>query len=161
MRHGTAESFGTEDLKRRLTERGARDAKAGGEWLASSGYVPTHAFVSSAVRAQATWAALVSGCASHATPEVDGSLYSADPSTVIDVLRGAPEDAAVVVYVGHNPTAASLAHVLDDGEPDPTAFRAVSEGFPAAAMAVLEVSVPWADLDAGTAHLVDFHVGQA
>ena len=94
-------------------------------------------------------------------PEVDGSLYSADPSTVIDVLRGAPEDAAVVVYVGHNPTAASLAHVLDDGEPDPTAFRAVSEGFPAAAMAVLEVPVPWADLDAGTAHLVDFHVGQA
>ena len=80
---------------------------------------------------------------------------------MIDVLRGAPEDAAVVAYVGHNPTAASLAHVLDDGEPDPAAFRAISAGFPAAAMAVLEVAVPWADLDAGTAHLLDFHVGQA
>ncbi len=161
MRHGKAESFGAEDHSRRLTERGARDAKAGGEWLARSDYVPTHAFVSSAVRAQATWAALVSGCASHATSEIDGSLYSADPATVIDVLRGAPEDAAVVVYVGHIPTAASLTLVLDDGEPDPTAFRAISEGFPVAAMAVLEVPVPWAELDAGTAHLIDFHVGQA
>jgi phosphohistidine phosphatase len=161
MRHGKAEPFGAEDHKRRLTERGARDARAAGEWLALRGYVPTHAFVSSAVRTQATWAALVSGCSSPATPTVAGSLFSADPSTVIDVLRGAPEDAAVVAYVGHNPTAASLAHLLDDGEPDPSAFRALSEGFPAAAMAVLEVPVPWADLDAGSAHLVDFHVGQA
>jgi phosphohistidine phosphatase len=161
MRHGKAESFGAEDHRRLLTERGAKDARAAGEWLARNDYVPTHAFVSSAVRTQATWAALASGCASCAAPEFEGSLYSADPSTVIDVLRGAPEDAAVVVYVGHNPTAASLAHVLDDGEPDPAAFRAVSEGFPAAAMAVLEVPVPWAALDAGTAHLIDFHVGQA
>ena len=160
MRHGKAESFGAEDHNRPLTERGARDARAAGEWLARQDYVPTHAFVSSAARTRATWTALVSGSSSAATPDVDDSLYSADPSTVIDVLRGAPEDAAVVVYVGHNPTAASLAHVLDDGEPDPTAFRALSEGFPVAAVAVLEVLVPWADLDAGTAHLIDFHVGQ-
>ena len=55
----------------------------------------------------------------------------------------------------------TMRQVLDDGEPDPTAFRAISEGFPVAAMAVLEVPVPWSDLAAGTAHLIDFHVGQA
>ena len=51
-----------------------------------------------------------------------------------------------MVFVGHNPTTAYLAHLLDDGTPDPDAFRAMSEGFPAAALAVLEVHVDWADL---------------
>ena len=48
----------------------------------------------------------------------------------------------MVMFVGHNPTAASLAHLLDDGDPDPDAFRAMSAGFPPAALAVLEVPRP-------------------
>ena len=65
-----------------------------------------------------------------------------------------------MLYVGHNPTAASLAHLLDDGDPDPDAFRAMSAGFPTAALAVLEVPVPWAELAAATGHLIAFHVGK-
>lgn len=159
IRHAKAEPWAEDDHHRELTPRGRRDAMAIGLWLAEHDHVPTHAFVSSANRARATWEHLQHGSRSGAHAVVDGSLYSAGPDSVLDTLRTAPEDAAVVAYVGHNPTAASLAHLLHDGDPDPAAFRAMSAGFPASAVAVLDVPVPWAELAEGTAKLVAFHVG--
>jgi phosphohistidine phosphatase len=160
MRHGKAEAFAPEDHRRRLTDRGRREATAAGRWLAEQGFVPTHAFVSSATRTRQTWDALVAGSGATAEPRVEDAVYSADADSALDVLRDTPADAEVVLYVGHNPTAASLAHLLDDGDPDPGAFRAMSAGFPTAAVAVLEISVPWERLDVATGHLVAFHVGR-
>jgi phosphohistidine phosphatase len=71
-----------------------------------------------------------------------------------------PTDAQVVIFVGHNPTAASLVHHLDDGDPAPDAFRALARGFPPGALAVLEVGVPWSELGNATGHLAAFHVGR-
>ena len=161
MRHGKAEAFAPEDHRRRLTDRGHRDATAAGEWLADQGIVPTYAFVSSATRTRQTWKALVEGNGTPADARVDDAVYSADADSALDVLREAPADAEIVLYVGHNPTAASLAHLLDDGDPDPVAFRAMSASFPTSAVAVLDISVPWADLDVGTGHLMAFHAGQS
>ena len=53
-----------------------------------------------------------------------------------------------------------MAHVLDDGDPDPQAFRTLARGFPPGALAVLEVTVPWSELGPATGHLVAFHVGK-
>jgi phosphohistidine phosphatase len=159
MRHGKAEAFAEEDHQRRLTDRGARDATAAGQWLAARGLVPTHAFVSTSARTRGTWAALAAGAGATIEPDFDDAVYAADPDSALDVLRTAPADADVLLLLGHNPTVATLAHVLDDGAPEADAFRAMSEGFPTSALAVLEVEVPWADLDAGTAHLVGFHAG--
>ncbi len=159
MRHGKAEAFASEDHRRRLTERGVREVLAAGQWLNEQGLVPTHAFVSSAERTRETWANLVAVTGAAIGPVIDDAIYTADPDTVLDILRAAPEDAEVVLYVGHNPTAASLAHLLDDGAPDPEAFRAMSAGFPTSALAVLEVSVHWSELDAATARLVGFYPG--
>jgi phosphohistidine phosphatase len=159
MRHGKAEAFAAEDHRRRLTERGAREVYAAGQWLLAQDLVPTHAFVSSAVRTQDTWQGLVAATGASCEPVVDDAIYSAGPETVVDILRGAPEDAEVVLYVGHNPTAASLAHLLDDGDPDPEAFRGLTTGLPTSALAVLDVHVPWAELDTGSARLVGFHPG--
>ena len=89
----------------------------------------------------------------------DDALYTAGPENAMDILRSVPDEAEVVLYVGHNPTAASLAHLLDDGDPDPASFRAMSAGFPTSAMAVLDVRVPWAELDAATGRLVRFYPG--
>jgi phosphohistidine phosphatase len=159
MRHGKAESFAPEDHRRRLTERGAREVRAAGQWLAAEQLVPTYAFVSSAIRTQDTWAALAAATGTAIEPTVSDAIYTAGPDSALDILRGTPDDAEVVLYVGHNPTAASLAHLLDDGEAEPEAFRAMSAGFPTAAMAVLDVHVPWAELDAACARLVAFHPG--
>ena len=160
MRHAKAEAFAPEDYRRRLTDRGHRDATAAGEWLADQGIIPTYAFVSSATRTRQTWKALVEGNGTPAEARVEDAVYTADADSALDVLRDTPPDAEIVLYVGHNPTAASLAHLLDDGDPDPVAFRAMSSGFPTSAVAVLDISVPWAELDVGTGHLMAFHVGQ-
>jgi phosphohistidine phosphatase len=160
VRHGQAEAFAQEDHERQLTARGRRDATAAGRWLAEQGIVPTDAFVSSATRARQTWEALVAGNGTPAEARVEDAVYSADSDSALDVLRDARPHAEVVLYVGHNPTAASLAHLLDDGDPEPAAFRTMSRGFPTAAIAVLEVTVPWSEIDAATGHLVAFHVGR-
>jgi phosphohistidine phosphatase len=159
VRHAKAEGFAADDHARTLTDRGRRDAVEAGLWLAAHGIVPDHVFVSSAVRTVATWEAMARGL--RAAPEVaiEDALYSSGPEEVLEVLRTAPEDARVVAFVGHNPTAAFLAHLLDDGDPDPAAFREMSEGYPTSALTVLDVTVPWSELDAGTAHISAFHVG--
>lgn len=160
LRHGKAEAFAQEDRRRRLTERGRVESTAAGRWLRDQGIVPTDAVVSSAVRTRQTWEAFVNGNGTRAEAGVQDSVYSADVDTVLDVLREVRPEAEVVVFVGHNPTAALLAHLLDEGNPDPGAFRAMSVGFPTAAMAVLEVSVPWSELGVATGRLVAFRAGR-
>ena len=161
LRHSKAEPFAAEDHQRRLTERGRRASVADGEWLATKGIVPTHAFVSSAVRARETWDGVAEGSGSAAEPRIEDTAYTADTDTAVDLLRTAPADAQIVIFVGHNPTAASLVHHLDDGDPVPDAFRALARGFPPGALAVLELAVPWSELGNATAHLAAFHVGRA
>jgi phosphohistidine phosphatase len=159
VRHARAEGFAADDHARALPHGGPREAAEAGLWLAAHDVVPSHVFVSSATRTVATWEALAHGLRSAPEVVVDDALYSAGPEAVLEVLRTAPVDAAVVAFVGHNPTAAYLAHLLDDGTPDPVAFREMSEGYPTAALTVLDVAVPWSELDIGCAHISAFHVG--
>lgn len=161
MRHGRAEPYGDEDHRRLLTERGEREARAAGEWLAAEGLLPDHALVSAATRTRATWEQVAAVTGTSVQPDFSQDAYAADAFTAIDLLRTSPADAGVVLYLGHNPTAGSLVHLLDAGDPDPDAFRVLSSGFPTAAVAVLEVDGPWAELDAGTARLVACHVPRA
>lgn len=169
LRHGRAESFAEEDHARRLTARGRRDATATGVWLGErlrergAGVRPGLALVSSAARARETWELVAAGLPGQPgqfgqfEARVCEDLYSASPDTVLDALRTVPDDVATLVYVGHNPTAASLVHALEDGEPDVEAFVALSRGFPPGAAALLQVPVAWSALDAAGARLVDFH----
>ena len=157
VRHGRAESFAEEDHARRLTARGRRDATELGEWLAASGVRPGLALVSSAARTRETWELLAAALPDAPEARIGDDLYSASPDTVLDAVRVLPEEVQVVAYVGHNPTAASLAQALEDGEPDVGAFLALSRGFPPGAAALLQVPTPWRDLDAAGARLVAFH----
>jgi phosphohistidine phosphatase len=157
VRHGKAEQYGDEDHRRQLTDRGRREARDAGEWLAASGYVPTHALVSTATRTRETWDSLVLGSGTEASVDLSDSAYAADTETALALLQGAPEEATVLALVGHNPTVSSLVHLLDSGQPDPGAFRQLSFGLPTSGVAVLEVSTSWADLEPGTARLVAGH----
>lgn len=159
IRHAKAESFATTDHERDLTGRGRRDALELGSWLADAGVAPDHVLVSSARRTVATWDFLSRGLRQSPDAEIRDDLYSATPESALDVLREAPEAADVVIIVGHNPTVAYLAHLLDDGEPDQGAFRAMSEGYPTAAATVLEVPGHWSELTERAARITAFHVG--
>jgi phosphohistidine phosphatase len=159
LRHGKAEAYGAEDHARHLISRGTREATQAGAWLAAAGYLPTHAIVSSAARTQETWACVARGSGSVAVPDVSDAVYAASADTAVEILRGAPEDAVVLILVGHNPTVSSLALLLDDGDPEPAALRDLSGGLPTSGAAVFEVGVAWRDLDVGTGRLVACYPG--
>jgi phosphohistidine phosphatase len=160
LRHAKAEAVAASDHARRLTHRGHRDAAEVGRWARSAGYLPDHAFVSTAARAEETWSGFRYAADLDLEPELDASLYSAGSDAALEVLRSAPAAATTVMIVGHNPTMEQLVHLLDDGSAAPDAFTEISAGFPTCALAVLEVAGEWSGLDLAGARIVDFHVGR-
>ena len=162
VRHAEAEQAAATDAERALAASGHDDARAGGAWLAGRSVRPDHALVSAARRAQETWASLAAGAAWEVEPEVSRSLYTAEPETALDLLREVPAEAAAVVVVGHNPTMASLAHLVDDGTGDEAAATDLAvRGFPPCSIAVFEYDGAWVALDATSARLAAFHVGRS
>lgn len=160
MRHGKAEQFASSDHERRLTERGVADAEEAGCWAREHDKVPDHVVISSAERTRGTWAAFAEGAGCDLEPVVDRAVYAAGTDAALAILRTSPADARRVMVVGHNPTMAYLVHLLDDGGADPELFAEVSAGYPTAALCVLEVETPWADLDVAGARISAFHVGR-
>ncbi|GAB2862080.1 SixA phosphatase family protein [Nocardioides pacificus] len=160
MRHAQAESHADSDAARDLTAGGRKDAAQAAAWLTEQGFAPDHALVSAATRTRSTWTELVAGTGWTIDPDVDRGLYSAGPETALDLVRLAPATARSLIVVGHNPTIAYLAQLLDDGEGDQQAGAAMAAGYPTAALATFEYDGEWGDLAFGSARLVAFHVGR-
>jgi phosphohistidine phosphatase len=160
VRHAKAEPYAETDHGRRLTDRGRADAAAAGRFLASAGIAPTHALVSDATRTQETWAELRGSLGEGIVEDVSPVYYSASEAEVLEAVRSLPPEATCAVFVGHNPTAAHLTRLLIDGEGDPEVMRGLLEGFPPAAVAVLEVPGDWSELTEAGARLTRFHAGR-
>ena len=160
MRHAKAEPYAPADRERALTRRGLADAAAAGRFLAEAGVLPEAALVSSAARTQQTWEQLAAAAGLSVRADLSDAMYAAPADSVLAHLRLLPEEARCAVFVGHNPCAAQLASLLQDGEGDPEALADLLAGFPTSAMAVLEVPGDWSDLVEGCARLTHFHVGR-
>jgi len=159
VRHAKAEAHATTDHGRPLAARGVRDARAAGQWLASELAVPgrgrTQALVSTASRARMTWAQM-SDTVPAGVRMLDG-LYEAGLDEVVEMLSLLDEDVQTALVVGHNPTMQSMAFTLADTRSP--GYEAMSErGLPTAAIAVLDVPVPWHDLAPDTCPVRAFHV---
>ena len=63
--------------------------------------------------------------------------------------------------IGHVPTMAHLAQMLDDGDGDPAAIDGMATGFPTAALSVFTVDGAWAELEIASARVTAFHIGRA
>ena len=158
MRHGQAEQDGQTDFERVLTERGRTDTASTGAWLARQGVTPDHALVSAATRAHQTWDSVASGGGWVLEPELDRGLYAAGPETALDILHTAPAEATTLVVVGHNPTIATVAQMLDDGDGDVEASTQMAmRGYPAGAATIFSYDGTWAELAEGTCSVVAFH----
>jgi phosphohistidine phosphatase len=160
MRHAKAEPGGETDVARELAQRGYDDAVEAGRWLADSGFVPDAALVSAARRAASTWLGVAEGGSFEVEPDYSESLYAAGPETALDLVRETSEDVAALVVIGHNPTMAYLAQLLDDGTGDEDAGREMATGFPTSALARFTVPGTWRELDLASARLVGYHVGR-
>lgn len=159
VRHAkSAYPAGVADHDRPLNERGRRDAPAIGRWLAGhldlAGVRPPLVLVSSAVRAQQTWAlasAELGGAWSTGAVRDEPRIYEAWVDTLLDVASGTPDEVDVLVMVGHNPGVATLvealcapAHLVEEA----------TAAFPTSAIAVIDGIGDWAALSARSADLV-------
>lgn len=160
IRHAKAEQVGSSDFERELAPRGRADAAELGEWLAGRGVSPDHALVSAATRARQTWASVAGGAGWNLEPDVDHGLYVAGPETALDILGTVSDNVRTLVVVGHNPSMATLAQLLDDGEGDVAATNELATGYPTSAATVFSYDGSWADLGPATATVTGFHVGR-
>ena len=160
MRHAKAEPTAPSDHERALAARGRDDAAEAGRWLREQGVRPDAALVSDAQRTVQTWEQVAAGAGWDCVVDFSAGLYAAGADSAFDLVRETDDSVRCLVVIGHNPTMAYVAELIDDGEGDPDATTGlVTRGFPTSALAVFTVEVPWTDLGPGTGRLESFHVG--
>jgi phosphohistidine phosphatase len=156
VRHAKAMSDGATDAERQLAPRGIRDAGAAGRWLVDRGLAPEHVVVSPAHRAMQTWQLMAAELAAAPPPTIDRRVYDNTLDAVLAVLQETAEDTGSLAIVGHNPSMQELVAALDDGHGDDGARAGITQGFPTAGIAVLDIGVGWAALMPGAATLREF-----
>jgi phosphohistidine phosphatase len=154
LRHAKASRGGHEsDFDRPLTKRGRRDAPRMARWIKARDLLPDCIVSSPARRARET-AELVVEELELAKDAIrwEPRVYEASARDLMTVLLDCPAAARRVLLVGHNPGLEDLVHRLAGGS-----VREPEEGkfLPTGALARLRVAVPWNELRAGAAELVD------
>ena len=145
LRHAKAAHGGdVADHQRPLTDRGRRQARGVGAWLAGAGLVPDLVLSSDALRAKGTADLVVHampGVALRAVPE----LYEASAQAVMQLVSQTAESVRTLLVVGHEPTMSAFVTALTG--------RPVS--FPTAAVAVVDLGVPWGEIARDAGNLVE------
>ena len=157
VRHAKA-ADGPVDVDRTLTKPGARHAAAIGAWLAEAELVPDRVLVSPARRTVQTWEHAGAAVVPDLRPVVDARIYDNTVEALLAAIRETPEEVRILAVVGHNPSVAELAGVLDDGQGNPAVRRDVDAGFRTGGVAVFRLATPFAAIAPRTATLDDFTV---
>jgi len=159
IRHAKTEA-GTVDIQRELTARGRADATAIGRLLADAGVSPDRVVVSPATRARQTWQGVQAVLAEQVEVVIDRRIYANDVSALLQVVVEAGAGVDRLALVGHNPSIAEFAMVLDDEQGDPAARDRLRAGYPTSGVAIFEVADGWDALAPGAATLRSFEVGR-
>ena len=143
-----------DDFNRPLNERGWKAARRIGRELKHRQMKFDFALASSAARVRETIDGFVEG---YGEPDFEirfePSIYEASVATLLDLVRGLPEDAAAALLVGHNPGLERL--VVELSEPDELRDR-VAGKFPTAAVAVVELTPEhWKDVQPGSGRIAE------
>jgi phosphohistidine phosphatase len=147
------------DSERALSARGREEAQRIAEWLA--GNAPRAldidlALCSTARRARETFERLGPHLPARCERRFERALYLGDADRLADEIRGAPESAARVLLVAHNPGIHALALALCS-DPALQHSESVSASYPPGALAHLRVQGPsWSRFDARPAQLVAY-----
>lgn len=118
MRHAKSswDDSSVKDIERPLNKRGRKDAPAMGRFLADLGLIPDYIVCSTARRARETIQLLaeVIGLDENMIRH-NKSLYFEGTGAYVAAVRSAPEEAAVVLVAGHNPTVEQTVARLSGG----------------------------------------------
>ncbi len=135
------------DFDRPLNARGARSAKALGDWLRNQDLLPDQVISSSSTRTGQTF----EGLRLNIKPAFTKALYHAGPGTIWDVLADASGER--VLLLGHNPGFAEFAEQSVQTPPDHERFW----DYPTGATLVVEFPVDtWADARPGMGIVTHF-----
>lgn len=166
VRHAQAQRIDlpeVDDHDRPLTERGRRDARALGGWLAATVGSVDLVLCSSALRTRQTWQLAAAelttvGRTSEPVLQVRPELYLASPGTVLAVVRQVGADVHTLVVVGHEPVQSTLTQALAGPGSTQRALTGLAAGFSTCAAALLESDGPWDALAPLGPRLVKFAV---
>ncbi|MFL0182048.1 SixA phosphatase family protein [Mycobacterium sp. SMC-15] len=145
---------GATDHERPLATRGIREAGLAGDWLRAHEPAVDAVLCSTAARTRATY----ERTALAAPVRYVDDLYDAAPGTVIATINTVPDDVDTLLVIGHEPAMSSVALGLAGPGTEAAVAQRISEKYPTSGIAVLHVAGSWADVELGSAALVDFHV---
>ncbi|MDE2181503.1 MAG: histidine phosphatase family protein [Alphaproteobacteria bacterium] len=138
-----------DDAQRPLTQKGRADAVRMGRFLRR--HAPDQIYCSSALRTRQTLELLLPELEAPPGVEYRDELYLAKSSTIIEVIRAAP-DVGSLMIVGHNPGLEECAHQLARRPSDRKMrklYDAMNDKYPTGALAVMDFASPtWAGIDA-------------
>jgi phosphohistidine phosphatase len=162
MRHAKAVATAPSDHERALAERGHADAASVGRWMRDHDIVPDAALVSDAARTRETWEGVALAAGWDLAADFSAALYDAGPDSAFDLLREVDAGVRTLVVVGHNPTMAYLAELIDDGDGDVEATTSLlMRGLPTSGLALFGLTAEWRDLGPGAGRLLAFRAGEA
>lgn len=162
LRHAKAERDASsgEDFDRALDERGRRDCTAMARFLAARGWTPDIVVASPSRRTAETVQLVASAWPATPRIEAEQSLYLAEPERIAGTVQALPDAARSAMIVGHNPGLESFAGALAERGSKP-ARKALNQGFPTCALAVVELDVErWTDLAVKSAQLTGLYVAK-
>jgi phosphohistidine phosphatase len=152
LRHAKSDWPDVPDRDRPLAKRGRRDAPIIGRWLRDHGYLPDTVICSAARRTRQTWELVAPELGGSPSVTFEPRAYAASAMTLLYLVRELSATSRAALLIGHNPGVADLATSLaQPPDHDDAPIR-----FPTAAVAILDVSVDWADLSPGQARLLDY-----
>lgn len=159
MRHSkSAYPLGVPDHDRPLNDRGSRDARAAGQWFAQQAIHVDHAWVSSATRAQQTWAGVERSIRSSSAPDFEQTtvpeLYEASVGRLLSLLSRA--NASTLLVIAHNPGLEQLVDTIVGLDPHGWLAH-ISIKFPTGAICVIRHG-GWESLSKGNAELLTYAV---
>jgi phosphohistidine phosphatase len=154
MRHAKSDwsSGENEDFLRPLNQRGVRDARNMGRWLAAEGYLPDSVISSPSRRTRDSLRLMGEGAGMALDPRVtwDNTLYLAALPALLEALRRHGRDSGVMV-LAHNP---GLEELLGWLLAERTPAAATGKIFPTGAVYVLEQAEPVSALTRGGSRIV-------
>jgi len=149
MRHAKSDwhSVAQSDFDRPLNPRGSKDAARMGQWLDANDLRPEVLLASPAQRARQTALAVAEHLGVNDNEVLfNKDLYLADRATLLNILHTVPATTDSVLLVAHNPGLDDLVEWLAH---EPPSLSDSGKLMTTAAIAIFEVSGPWAKLKRG------------
>jgi len=154
FRHGKSDwsTPAAADFDRPLARRGRKAVKRVARWLRDQDCLPDTVVSSPALRARQTTRRLCRHAGLDEIPVVwDPAVYAADLEALLRVLARAPDQAARLLLVGHNPGLEDLLRYLSNVS---AALARNANPLPTAALAQLRMPADWRRLGPRAGQLI-------